>query len=79
MNPKTLKLLRNANPVVRIAATIKSLEIRHEFSKNRGNQVRTPEPVNTGKIMSKDVESQKLRNSSFTGTVSTGKDHTFNL
>jgi len=68
MNPKTPKLLRDANSIIRIAVATKSLKIRREPSKNRGKQVRTPKPMNAGRIVFifKDVESQKLRNGGFT-------------
>jgi hypothetical protein len=74
-NPKALQLLRNTNTVVRIARTMKRLELVEKPSKNRNKQVRTPKPMNTNIAIPREVQLQKLGGGSLTRAISTRNDY----
>jgi hypothetical protein len=54
-NPKTLQLLRNTNPVIRVARVAKRTEPMEKPGKNRDKQMRTSKPMNTSITMSRKV------------------------
>jgi hypothetical protein len=54
-NPNPPQLLRNTNPVIRIARTMKRAEPMKKLGKNRDKQVRTPKPMNTNITIPREI------------------------